>query len=129
MNCPLRGVLMRTPAPGTATRTALCYTARPNVEGLTQLRARSRFRSEPQPLDARHQAALRSEPAEGPDLRRRRPASRVRLHALPQGRQGHQGRLARRVVGRLSADGPATVADVSDPSLVRFRVAVQGALA
>src|SRR3954451_5564048 len=30
---------------------------------------------------------------------------------------------------RLSADGPATVAHVSDPSLVRFRVAVQGALA
>jgi uncharacterized protein len=29
----------------------------------------------------------------------------------------------------VSADGPATVADVSDPSLVRFRVAVQGALA
>lgn len=29
----------------------------------------------------------------------------------------------------MSADGPATVADVSDPSLVRFRVAVQGALA
>ena len=72
------------------------YTPRPNVEGLPQLRARSRFRTEPQPLHARYQAPLRSEPPEGPDLRGRCSATRVRLHALPQGRQGHQGRLAQR---------------------------------
>ena len=50
--------------------------------------------------------------------------TRVRLHALPQGRQGHQGvdELARRQPLRSPAP-------VSDPSLLRFRAAVEGALA
>ena len=49
------------------------------------------------------------------------PSARLRLHALPEGRQGHQGRLTG---GPLGA-----VRGVSDPSLVRFRTVVEGALA
>ena len=47
-----------------------------------------------------------------------RAAPRLRLHPLPEGRQGHEGRLA-----------PALRRAVSDPSLVRFRTVVDGALA
>ncbi len=47
------------------------------------------------------------------------PQARLRLHALPQGRQGHQGRLSRAPHARCP----------SDPSLVRFRAVVEGALA
>ena len=43
---------------------------------------------------------------------------RVRLHALPEGREGHEGRLA-----------PAASRPLPDPSLVRFRTVVDGALA
>src|SRR6202044_3800287 len=42
-------------------------------------------------------------------------ASRVRLHALPQGRQGHQGSL--------------TGFAVSDPAILRFRALVEAGLA
>ena len=58
------------------------------------------------------------------------PRARLRLHALPQGRQGHQGRLAG--AGARSTRSPplaARLAHVSDPSLVRFRTVVEGALA
>src|SRR5204862_518621 len=49
---------------------------------------------------------------------RRLPAARLRLHPLPQGRQGHEGRLT-----------ACRRAGVSDLSLVRFRTVVEGALA
>ncbi|CAA9497424.1 MAG: LSU ribosomal protein L28p @ LSU ribosomal protein L28p, zinc-dependent, partial [uncultured Solirubrobacteraceae bacterium] len=38
----------------------------------------------------RHQATFRCQPPEGSHRCRRGSASCVRLHALPQGRQGHQ---------------------------------------
>ena len=47
---------------------------------------------------------------------KRRPQARLRLHALPEGRQGHEGLV------------PATQS-VADPSLIRFRAVVEGALA
>src|SRR5215212_5866604 len=86
-----------------------------NGSNLSLLRQAPGLRPEPLALHGRHQAALRREPAEGPDRRERRSQARVRLHALPQGRQGHEG---------LAAPSPA----VADPSLVRFRTVVEGAL-
>src|SRR5215216_834842 len=80
---------------------------------LSLLRQAPGLRPEPLALHGRHQAALRREPAEGPDRRARRSQARLRLHALPQGRQGHEG-LARPVV--------------ADPSLLRFRAVVEAAL-
>ena len=41
-------------------------------QGMSQLRQGTCVRQLPEPLDGRHQAALRSEPAEGPDRRGRR---------------------------------------------------------
>ena len=107
-------------------------------QGVPQLRQGAGVRPQPQPLDGRHQAALRSEPAEGPDHGRLRPAARLRVHALPESRQGHQGRsearssarAAHRARGRTCRprEGDRRVA-VTDTNLVRFRAAVAGALA
>src|SRR3954451_12476816 len=108
-------VTRRPPVPNPA-RTVL-YTAGRDGQGLSQLREKAGVRPEPQPLDGRDEAALQPEPPEGPDPRRRRAAAGVRLHPLSEGRQGHQSPLTR----------PA--AAVSDPSLVRFRSVVEGALA
>src|SRR3954466_7795714 len=80
---------------------------------LSFLRQAPGLRPEPLALHGRHQAAVRREPPEGPDRRERRPEACLRLHALPQGRQGHEG-LARPVV--------------ADPSLLRFRTVVEAAL-
>src|SRR5215212_4289735 len=86
-----------------------------NGSNLSLLRQAPGLRPEPLALHGRHQAALRREPAEGPDRRERRSQARVRLHALPQGRQGHEG---------LAAPSPL----VADPSLLRFRAVVDAAL-
>src|SRR4051794_29774271 len=104
--------------PATLPRGDARYTGRRHGQGVSQLREGPRLREQPQPLHGGDEAPLRPEPPEGADPRRQDAAPRVRLHALPQGRQGHQGRLA-------GARSPA----VSDPSLVRFRTVVQGALA
>ncbi|CAA9471603.1 MAG: LSU ribosomal protein L28p @ LSU ribosomal protein L28p, zinc-dependent, partial [uncultured Solirubrobacteraceae bacterium] len=42
---------------------------------------------------ARHETPLQPEPPEGAHPDRRRAAPRVRLHALPEGREGPEGRL------------------------------------
>src|SRR3954463_15130390 len=104
--------------PATLPRGDARYTGRRHGQGVSQLREGSRLREQPQPLHGGDQAPLRPEPPEGADPRRQDAAPGVRLHALPQGRQGHQGRLAR-----------ARSRAVSDPSLVRFRIVVEGALA
>src|SRR3954467_1088769 len=96
-------VLIRGPLEG-----PVCWPA--NGEGLSLLRQGARVRQQPQPLDGGHEAPLRPEPAEGADHGWRRASPGVRVHALPQGRQGHQGTLR-------------------DPALVRFRGVVAGALA
>ena len=77
------------------------------------------------PLSARAAATRWSPPSAASTRTSRRcgsssacAAPRVRLHALPEGRQGHQG--------RLSARPAAVAAGVSDPSLVRFRAVVAG---
>src|SRR3954452_5639261 len=67
-------------------------------------------RPESQPLDGSAPASLQPEPSEGPDHGWLRAAPGVRVHPLPEGRQGHQGALR-------------------DPALLRFRVVVAGALA
>ena len=67
------------------------YTARPHVQGLRHLREEARLRQQPQPLDGRHEAPLQPEPAARPRPPRRTRDARVRLHALPQGRQGPEG--------------------------------------
>src|SRR3954467_10780354 len=85
-------------------------------EGLSFVRQGPLVREQPQPLDGGHEAPLRPEPPEGADHGRRRSSPGVRVHALPQGRQGHQG--------TLRAAGP-----LRDPALVRFRTVVAGALA
>src|SRR3954469_18438179 len=92
------------------------YTSRPDGPRLSFLRKAPCVRAEPLALHGRHQAPLRREPAEGSHLRGRRSAARLRVHALPQGGQDHQG------IG-----GPPGAA-VADPSLLRFRTVVEGAL-
>ena len=74
-----------------AARRAATLTRR--AEGLLRVWEGPVVRAQPQPLDGGHEAALQPEPAEGPHLGRRRADPRVRLHALPEGRQGRQARL------------------------------------
>ncbi|CAA9521864.1 MAG: LSU ribosomal protein L28p @ LSU ribosomal protein L28p, zinc-dependent, partial [uncultured Solirubrobacteraceae bacterium] len=62
-------------------------------QGLSQLREGSRLRPEPKPLHGGDEASLQPEPPEGACPRRRHAPPRPRLHPLPQGREGHQGRL------------------------------------
>ena len=94
-------------------------------QGMSQLRQGPGVRSEPQPLDGRHQAALRPEPAEGQDPRRQGAAARVRLHALPESRQGHEG--PRRAAGlRHTASSSARV--LADQSIASDRRSVRHAL-
>src|SRR3954469_14750708 len=86
----------------------LCWPA--YGEGLSLVREGSRVRPESQPLYGRDEAPLQPEPSEGPDHGWLRAPTGVRVHPLPEGRQGHQGTLR-------------------DPALVRFRGVVAGALA
>src|SRR4051812_46200653 len=67
------------------------YTSRPDGPRLSFLRQASCVRAEPLALHGRDQAPLRREPAEGSHLRGRSSAARLRVHALPQGGQDHQG--------------------------------------
>src|SRR4051794_13363241 len=102
-----------------------------NGSNLSLLRQAPGLRPEPLALHGRHQAALRCEPPEGPHRRERRPQARLRLHALPQGRQGHEGTVTS--AGGPSLRGPQdetvlTRALVADPSLLRFRAVVEAAL-
>src|SRR3954452_19885369 len=86
----------------------LCWPA--YGEGLSLVREGSRVRPESQPLYGCDEAPLQPEPSEGPDHGWLRAPTGVRVHPLPEGRQGHQGTLR-------------------DPALVRFRSVVAGALA
>ena len=89
---------------------------------------RAGVRPQPQPLDGRDQAALQPEPPEGPDPRRRRPARvYVCTRCLKAGKVT-KARPSRRGARRAPCrpTDTATVADVSDPSLVRFRVVGPG---
>src|SRR5436190_4319647 len=95
---------------GTGTRRHARYAAPLHGEGLSFVRQGPGLREQPQPLDGGDEAPLRPEPAEGADHGWRRASPGVRVHALPQSRQGHQGTLR-------------------DPALVRFRGVVAGALA
>src|SRR6186997_2300489 len=70
------------------------YTPQPHVQDLLTLREEARLRQQPEPLDGRHQAPLQPEPPAGPDDARGQGDARLRVHALPQGRQSHQGDLA-----------------------------------
>src|SRR4051812_20996475 len=92
------------------------YTPRPDGPRLSFMRQASCVRAEPLSLHGRHQAPLRREPAEGSHFRGRGSAARLRVHALPQGGQDHQG-----------LTGPLGSA-VADPSLRRFRTGVGGGL-
>jgi site-specific DNA recombinase len=58
---------------------------------LSFLRQAPRLWSEPLPFHGRDQAAVRREPPEGAHQRGRRSEACLRLHALPEGGQGHQG--------------------------------------
>ena len=63
------------------------------AQGLLLVRERPRVRPQPQPLDGCQQAPLQPEPPEGADLGERDAPTRVRVHTLPEGIEGHQGRL------------------------------------
>ena len=63
-------------------------TLRADVQGLRHLREEAVLREQPEPLDGGHSASLQPEPAEGPPPPRGEGDPRLRLHALPQGRQG-----------------------------------------
>ena len=74
-----------------------------DVEGLLSLREEAHVRAQPLSLDGRHEAALRPESPAGPRARGRRRPARVRLHALPEERQGHQGGLRDELLARARA--------------------------
>ena len=82
--------------PRTERRRPRLYTSA-DGEGMSRLRQGSGVRAQPQPLDGREQAALQPEPPEGADRRRRHSPPRLRLHPVPEGRQGGQSRLAHRL--------------------------------
>jgi hemoglobin len=65
------------------------------VEGLRRLRKETRLRSQPEPLDGGHEAPLQPEPPAGSRPPARQADPGLRLHPLPQGRQGAEGRLNR----------------------------------
>src|SRR3954470_12890974 len=104
---PFRDALPQWPKGGTR-EGPVCWPA--NGEGLSLVRQGPVVRQQPQPLDGGHEAPLRPEPPEGADHGWRRSSPGVRVHTLPEGRQGHKSALR-------------------DPALVRFRGVVAGALA
>src|SRR5437764_3731468 len=71
-----------------------------DVEGLLSLREEAHVRAQPLSLDGRHEASLRPESPAGPRPRGRRRPARVRLHALPEERQGQQGGLRDELLAR-----------------------------
>ena len=70
------------------------YTRR-RVQGLRNLREEAVVRPQPEPFDGGHEAALQPEPPARPHAAERQGDACLRLHALPQGRQGHEGDLTR----------------------------------
>ncbi len=108
---------------GSWTRLVSATLAR-DVQGLRHLRQETRLRQPPEPLDGRYQAALRAEPPARPRPPRRQGAAGVRLHALPQGRQGSEGALevswsaAACAIGRTRTprEAPSTSSRDSKPS-------------
>ena len=74
---------------------------RPDVQSLSFLRQGSGFRAEPFSLHGCDQASLQPEPPEGSRDDWQDAAAEVHLHALPEGRQGRQGRLGLRLAGVL----------------------------
>ena len=71
-----------------------CYPDAPCRRSVTSCGKGPAFGHSRSHSDGGHQAALQPEPPEGPHLRRGRSPARVRLHSLPEGLQGHQGRLS-----------------------------------
>ena len=63
-----------------------------DVQGLRSLREEARLRQQPEPLDGGHEAALQPEPPARPRPAEGQGDAGVRLHPLPQGRQGPEGR-------------------------------------
>src|SRR3954470_3428067 len=76
-------------------------------KGLLQLQEGPGVRSQPEPLDGRYQAPLQPEPPEGADRGRRRAAARVRVHALPEGRQDPEVRARAGDAAGLVPDDPS----------------------
>src|SRR5215510_714945 len=60
---------------------------------MRDLREETVLRPQPEPLDGGHEAALQPQPPARTRPARRQGDARVRLHALPQGQQGSEGRL------------------------------------
>src|SRR5581483_11097441 len=67
-----------------------------DVEGLRQLRQEACVRTSPLALDGGDEAALQPEPPARPRAAEGRADARLRLHPLPQGRQGAKSGLATR---------------------------------
>jgi SAM-dependent methyltransferase len=61
-----------------------------HVQGLRRLREEAVLREQPEPLDGGDEAPLQPEPPARPRPARREADARLRLHALPQGRQGRE---------------------------------------
>ena len=66
-----------------------------DVQGLRRLWKEAGLRSQPESLDGGHEAPLQSEPPAGSRLAARQADPGIRLHTLPEGRQGAEGRLTR----------------------------------
>ena len=67
---------------------------RRRVQGLRILRQEAVVREQPKPLDGRDPAPLQPEPAEGSRAPERRRQAGLRVHEVPQGRQGPESGLA-----------------------------------
>src|SRR5439155_6445402 len=64
-----------------------------DVQGLRRLWEETGLRQQPEPFDGGHEAPLRAESATRPRRPARKADPRLRLHPLPQGRQGPEGDL------------------------------------
>src|SRR5436190_11920787 len=81
-----------TPTPSADASEALA-TLLGRVLCLRSLREEAVVRPQPEPLDGGDEAPVQPEPPARPRAARRQGEARVRLHPLPQGRQGAEGRL------------------------------------
>ena len=77
-------------AAAAAAAALLGYTGRADVENLCDLREETELRPQPEPLDGGDEAPLQPESPARPRPPEGQGDARLRLHALPQGRQGHQ---------------------------------------
>src|SRR6476620_604771 len=75
-----------------------------DVQSMRDLCEEAGVRPQPQPLDGCDQAPFQPEPAADPDRARRLADASLRLHPLPEERQGAEGRVSSAPLRRADLD-------------------------